>query len=134
MALSGKTKSGVYTIMPNATYKPSVFCDLSATNLGWIVFQRRVDGTVDFYRNWADYKAGFGDINGNYWMGLDKLHALAGPGRRKVLRIDLKDYSLGSSSYHAAYYSFEIGDEASGYQLRVSQYSGRLRYFYLQWR
>jgi hypothetical protein len=33
------------------------------------VIQRRVDGTVDFYRPWYDYKAGFGTPTGNVWLG-----------------------------------------------------------------
>jgi len=33
------------------------------------VFQRRVDGTTDFYRDWAEYKAGFGDVYNEYWLG-----------------------------------------------------------------
>jgi len=33
------------------------------------VFQRRVDATVNFYLNWASYKAGFGDLKENFWLG-----------------------------------------------------------------
>lgn len=33
------------------------------------VFQRRVDGTTDFYRGWTEYENGFGDLNSNFYMG-----------------------------------------------------------------
>ena len=33
------------------------------------VFQRRVDAEVDFYRNWNEYRDGFGDLDGNFWLG-----------------------------------------------------------------
>ena len=90
---------------------------------GWIVFQRRVDATVDFNRGWNDYKNGFGDPNGNFWLGLKKLHQLAAPGNGVKLRIDLQRRS-SMINYYAIYDTFEISDEADGYRITVDGFSG----------
>ena len=100
-----------------------VRCDMETDGGGWIVFQRRVDGLVSFYRNWNQYKAGFGDMNGNFWLGLAKIHKLAGPGKRAILRVDLKSHFVSGLKY-AEYNKFEISDETDGYKLTISGYSG----------
>ena len=68
-----------------------VYCDMDTDGGGWVVFQRRMDGTVDFYRNWADYLKGFGDLNGEFWLGLYKIHRLT-QATNTTLRIDLADF------------------------------------------
>ena len=90
---------------------------------GWIVFQRRIDASVDFNRGWNDYKTGFGDLNGNFWLGLERIHRLASPGKGAKLRIDLKHQTY-QGNYYAVYTTFEISNEADGYRLKIGGFSG----------
>ncbi|KAL5012644.1 hypothetical protein ScPMuIL_011195 [Solemya velum] len=67
------TRSGVYKIKPQGVEEPfSVYCDMQSEGNGWTVFQRRQDGSVDFYRDWANYETGFGDLMGEFWLEQDK--------------------------------------------------------------
>ncbi|XP_078484274.1 uncharacterized protein LOC100175832 [Ciona intestinalis] len=90
-------------------------------NGGWEVFQRRYDGSEDFQRNWDDYKVGFGNNSGEFWLGLEALHQMT---RRSGcrLRVDIWDYSEDHA--FAEYSEFSIGDEASLYRLYIDGYSG----------
>ncbi|PWS22681.1 hypothetical protein DKP78_17090, partial [Enterococcus faecium] len=58
---NGHTLSGVYSIYPTGDSSPvQVYCDMGCNgNQGrWTVIQRRMDGTVNFYRPWDQYKRG----------------------------------------------------------------------------
>jgi len=118
---AGKTSSGVYTIDPDDSGAFDVFCDQTTAGGGWTVFQKKIDGSVDFYRDWADYKKGFGNLNGEFWLGLDKIHRLTNSDTFK-LRVDLEDWE-GETRF-AEYDMFAIGDEASKYILSLGSYSG----------
>ena len=86
------------------------------------MIQKRLDGSVDFYRGWDDYKRGFGNLNGEFWLGLDKIHHLTK--KPNKLRVDLEDFS-GNTAY-AEYSSFGVGNEGSKYRLSpLGSYSGR---------
>ena len=89
---------------------------------GWTVFQRRMDGSVDFYRSWTDYVHGFGNTSGEYWLGLSKLHRLANGSVSTELRVDMRDKD-GNNAY-ANYSTFYIGGSTTDYTLHVSGYSG----------
>ncbi|XP_058237081.1 microfibril-associated glycoprotein 4-like isoform X3 [Hemibagrus wyckioides] len=70
---NGQTLSGVYTIYPTANTPVQVYCDMGCLGSlpadgNWTVFQRRMDGSVNFYRPWEHYKEGFGNKNGEYWL------------------------------------------------------------------
>ena len=88
---------------------------------GWTIFQRRMDGSVDFYLGWDDYKKGFGDLNGEFWLGLDKIHRLTKSGQN-VLRVELEDFE--NESRDANYLTFAVANEKEKYKLTVGGYSG----------
>ena len=88
---------------------------------GWVVFQRRMDGTVDFYRGWADYVKGFGDLNGEFWLGLNKIHRLT-QAANTTLRVDLVDFE--GEKRHANYTTFQVLDSSRKYTLNIGGYSG----------
>ncbi|XP_028391576.1 ryncolin-1-like [Dendronephthya gigantea] len=117
----GERKNGVYTIDPDGLGSFQVSCDMSTDGGGWTVLQRRQDGSQDFYLGWSDYKAGFGDLNGEFWLGLDKVHRLSKSGQN-VLRVDLMDFN-GAKRY-AKYGTFSVADESDKYRLNIGSYSG----------
>ena len=125
----GYLTSGIYKIHPfvqglyhsNTTAPVNVYCDMDTDGGGWTVFQRRHNGLVDFYRDWEDYKQGFGYVNGDYWLGLQNLHWLTSTARYE-LRVDLEDFD-GNRAY-AKYNSFQIGDERLFYKLILGDYEG----------
>ena len=98
-----------------------VLCDMITDGGGWTVFQRRLDGSVDFYRDWSSYKKGFGVLNGEFWLGNDNLHRLTAAGN-VTLRVDLEDFE-GNIRY-AEYTTFKVADEADKYRLLIGGYSG----------
>jgi hypothetical protein len=98
-----------------------VYCDQTTTGGGWVVFQRRLNGETDFYRNWTVYKNGFGDLNNEFWLGNDHLSLLTSDGDHE-LRIEIEDFE-GNSAY-AKYSKFKIYPEEDNYKLEVSGYSG----------
>ena len=76
------------------------------------MFQKRLDGSVDFYRGWDDYKRGFGNLNGEFWLGLDKINRLTKSNNR--LRVDLED-TTGKTAC-AEYGMFAVTSEKTKYQ------------------
>jgi len=118
---SGESKSGVYRINPDGSEIIDVFCDQTTAGGGWLVFQKRQDGSVDFYLGWAEYKRGFGNLSGEFWLGLDNIHRLSSSGSHK-LRVDLEDFV--GNTYYAEYDLFKIASEGEKYRLSLGSYSG----------
>ena len=111
----------MYTIDPDGEGAFNVFCDQETTGGGWTVFQKRLDGSGSFNRYWDDYKNGFGNLNGEFWLGLDKIYRLTEK-KRNYLRIDLEDFSFRTA--YAEYDMFAVTNETTKYKLSLGKYSG----------
>ena len=86
------------------------------------MIQKRLDGSVDFQRGWNDYKRGFGSLNGEFWLGLDKMNRLTKTKSR--LRVELED-TKGITAY-AEYDSFAVASERALYKMSLGSYYGEL--------
>ena len=94
-----------------------MYCDQTTAGGGWIVFQKRLDGSVDFNRTWEYYKHGFGNFTGEFWLGLDKIYRLTRNMTKNMLRLDL-GIATGKT-VHAEYGWFGIGNETATYRLYI---------------
>ena len=115
------TQSGVYTIQPDFLPPFDVYCDMDTDGGGWTVFQRRQDGSEDFYRNWVNYTNGFGNLSNEFWLGLEFIHRLTNESDSE-LRVDLEDWN-GATAY-AKYSLFQVMDSSTNYRLQVRGYTG----------
>ncbi|XP_032379985.1 mucin-1 isoform X1 [Etheostoma spectabile] len=121
--LRGETKSGVYLVTPDLRSKSfPVFCDMELDGGGWTLLQRRQDGSVSFNRTWAEYRSGFGELDGGeFWLGNNMIHLLTRD-RDMMLRVELEDFN-GVMEY-AEYEQFRVASERLRYRLTVGGYSG----------
>ncbi|XP_064551853.1 ficolin-2 [Drosophila montana] len=115
-------KNGIYKIQLKGEEPFNVYCDATMAGTGWLVIQRRVDANINFFRNWSAYQQGFGDLDGSFFIGLNKLNALTAS-QPHELYVYLEDFH-GQSRY-ANYSAFAIGNEANLYGLNtLGIYSG----------
>jgi len=97
------------------------FCDATTDGGGWIVIQRRIDGSVDFNKPWVDYENGFGSLTGEFWYGLRAIHCLTSLGLWE-LRIDFT-FTDGTESY-LSYRQFAVESANTKYKLKISGFEG----------
>ncbi|XP_028987724.1 angiopoietin-related protein 3-like [Betta splendens] len=116
---AGERVSGVYAIRPNGSEPFMAFCDMSK-DYGATVIQRRRDGSVNFDQTWDKYENGFGDLQGDVWLGLRKLHSLAAQGNA-VLQIRLEDWKQAGRSLQ---YGFHLDGAERNYTIHLTHLSG----------
>ncbi|XP_053879936.1 angiopoietin-2 isoform X2 [Malaclemys terrapin pileata] len=119
---SGLTTSGIYALtVPNSAEEKKTYCDMESSGGGWTVIQRRKDGSVDFHRTWKEYKMGFGDPAGEYWLGNELVSQLTNQ-KRYVLKIHLKDWE-GNEAY-SLYEHFYLAGEELKYRIQLKGLTG----------
>ncbi|KAK2491804.1 hypothetical protein MC885_006433 [Smutsia gigantea] len=117
---AGASRATTIFLNGNRERPLSVFCDMETDGGGWLVFQRRMDGQTDFWRDWEDYAHGFGNISGEFWLGNEALHSLTRSGDYS-LRVDLR---AGDEAVFAQYDSFRVDSAAENYRLHLEGYHG----------
>ena len=80
-----------------------------------------MDGSVNFYRGWTDYKVGFGNLSGEFWLGNDNLHRIAVTGNM-TLRVDLEDFD--GKVVFAEYCILKVADGSDKYRFLIGGYNG----------
>ncbi|XP_077462322.1 fibrinogen gamma chain isoform X2 [Stigmatopora argus] len=128
IANKGATVNGLYYVKPaQASQQFLVYCEIDSFGRGFTVLQRRQDGSLDFHKDWIQYKEGFGylspDDSTEFWLGNEKIHQLSiSSNIPMVLRVELTDWD--GNKRHADYAMFRVGPEADMYRLTYGYYAG----------
>ncbi|KAF6033319.1 hypothetical protein EB796_008373 [Bugula neritina] len=113
----GVQVSGVYTLRdPDTSMEFDVYCEFDSEH-GWTVIQRRLDGSVDFYRGWDDYVAGFGSLLGEYWLGLEHIYYLTMTNQQLSIYLESHEGEVA----HANYSTFYIDGSSNNYSLTLQR-------------
>ena len=126
----GYKVNGIYKFQKGPGFRMLYgYCDQTTDGGGWTVFQRRRDGSVDFNKNWEDYKLGFGHLKGEFWYGNQNIHRMTNSSfapKKSQLLITMRMKGQNSTIY-AKYDKFEIRNETSWYSLKIDGFSGNVR-------
>ncbi len=131
-------ESGIYTVKTGTFSTSKVYCDMDSGRGGWLTILRRTksEESTNFHTFQEEYEGGFGDLKGDFWLGLRTMHLLSKNGDCEM-RVDLYDEN-NTNVAHVSYNVFKV-EKYPGYQLylkgfdpsndsltdSLSQFSGR---------
>lgn len=121
LSFKGDANSGVYVIKPNHSEPFNVYCEMTPDGAATVI-QRRIDGSVNFDQTWEKYEKGFGNLERDYWLGLQKFSSVAKQGRY-ILRVDLEDWR---DVKHWAEYRFSLDGPSTLYTIHLEHLAGDL--------
>ena len=98
------------------------YCNTSSGGGGWLVIQRRDRRySTSFHKAWTEYVDGFGDLNKEFWFGLNAMNCLTSKGNWELL-IDFT-FANGTKSF-MHYNHFRVGPATDNYRLSISGFTG----------
>ncbi|XP_076451777.1 microfibril-associated glycoprotein 4-like [Babylonia areolata] len=112
--------NGEYHVKPLASSQPfEVHCRHVTSTRTYIMQRKKRKNRESFDRSWADYKDGFGNLEDDFWLGLEKIHKLTNVERSYKLRITIKFVNNSVLSY--IYDDFKVTNETTGYRLQYNK-------------
>ncbi|XP_023034115.2 ficolin-2-like [Drosophila willistoni] len=106
--------SRIHTIKLDGIDPFPALCNRDIEGGDWIVIHKRFDGSENFKRTWTEYRNGFGNQTGEFFIGLEKLHRITNSETHE-LYVQM-EYFNGSFKF-ANYDYFKIGNESTKYVL-----------------
>ena len=117
----GARNTGIYTIVISGGFSKRVRCNMDIDSGGWLVFQYRHNGEIDFFRNWQEYKQGFGSLDKEFWLGNDWLYYFTSSYDQELY---IQGERFSGDINFSKYSEFKIDSEDQKYRLHVSGLTG----------
>ena len=131
-------KDGPHTIYPGTTRLSSlqVSCDQETDDGGWTMYQRRVDGAVNFTNSWQDYKHGFGNNSDNtteLWLGNENVYQILQSQRSTEWELRIEADGFGGGDYWLVASNFRMDHESLRYSISWQSVSASSAAIAEQW-
>lgn len=116
-------------IRKNGLYKfdnEQQFCYFGGPGSAWIVIQSRGPRMAEnFTRNYSEYERGFGDKNGEFWMGNKNIVQLLERFAKVEMRVEMMD--MHGNIRFMEYKTFKMAKVDDGYKLKLEFKEGSAR-------